>query len=129
MTAIIDAIQGPGGLDDSATLAATTASVSQTSSTALLTAIAAPSALPGLIQGAADAIARSLPLSQVPNGKMAGYIEFNDGTKIVSGIGAPNGAVYGSVPDIFLRRDGAAGGIMWVKTSGTNTDTGWAAVA
>lgn len=42
-----------------------------------------------------------------------------------SGTGDPNGAVTGSVGDMFSRTDGGAGTTLYVKESGTATDTGW----
>jgi hypothetical protein len=44
---------------------------------------------------------------------------------IYSGTGSPNSVVTGNVGDLYLRTDGAAGTSMYVKESGTGTNTGW----
>jgi len=41
--------------------------------------------------------------------------------------GSPNGQVTGSVGDLAIRTDGGAGSTLYVKESGTATNTGWAA--
>ena len=44
-----------------------------------------------------------------------------------AGNGIPNGAAFGNVGDTYLRLDAAAGQCpLWVKKSGTETNTGWA---
>lgn len=48
-------------------------------------------------------------------------------TNITSGEGSPENAVLGSVGDLFLRTDGGASTTLYVKESGTDTDTGWVA--
>lgn len=48
------------------------------------------------------------------------------GRRYSSGSGDPNGAVSGSVGDVFTRSDGGAGTTLYVKESGTATNTGWA---
>lgn len=48
-----------------------------------------------------------------------------DGSLWSSGLGAPNGVVTGSVGDLYTQRDGGAGTTLWVKESGTATNTGW----
>lgn len=45
------------------------------------------------------------------------------------GSGDPNGLVSGSVGDIFKRSNGGLHTSIYAKTSGTNTDTGWTALA
>lgn len=50
---------------------------------------------------------------------------FNTGARLSAGFGAPNGVVYGSVGDLFLRQDGTAGSVFYVKESGNLTNTGW----
>ena len=45
----------------------------------------------------------------------------------LSGNGTPNGAVLGSVGDLFSRLDGGAVTSFYVKESGANTNTGWVA--
>jgi len=48
-------------------------------------------------------------------------------THITQGTGTPNGAVTASVGALFLRLDGGAATTLYVKESGTNTNTGWVA--
>jgi len=48
-------------------------------------------------------------------------------THITQGNGSPNGAVTASVGALYLRLDGGAATTLWVKESGTNTNTGWVA--
>lgn len=45
--------------------------------------------------------------------------------KISSGTGSPEGAVVGSVGDIFLRTNGGANTTLYVKESGSASNTGW----
>ena len=45
---------------------------------------------------------------------------------ILSGIGAPNGAVTANIGSMYLRTDGGAGTTLYVKESGNGTNTGWA---
>lgn len=47
-------------------------------------------------------------------------------TKIISGIGDPNGAYTADVGSLFLRTNGGAGSTLYVKESGTG-NTGWVA--
>jgi hypothetical protein len=47
------------------------------------------------------------------------------GTVDRRGIGAPNGVVVGYVGDTYRNVAGGAGQTLWVKESGTNTNTGW----
>lgn len=42
-----------------------------------------------------------------------------------SGTGDPNSAIVGSPGDLWLRTDGGAGTTLYVKESGSGTDTGW----
>lgn len=44
-----------------------------------------------------------------------------------SGSGSPEGAVVGSVGDLYLRTDGASGTILYEKATGAATNTGWVA--
>jgi hypothetical protein len=46
--------------------------------------------------------------------------------RILNGNGSPEGAVVGSVGDFYLRKDGTAGQVFYVKESGTG-NTGWVA--
>ena len=43
------------------------------------------------------------------------------------GTGAPNGVVKASIGAIYHRKDGGANTSIYVKESGTNTNTGWVA--
>jgi hypothetical protein len=45
------------------------------------------------------------------------------------GSSSPQSAVTGRVGDLFLRHDGSASATLYVKESGTDTNTGWAAYA
>ena len=44
------------------------------------------------------------------------------------GTGSPESAVVGSVSDIYIRSDGAAGTIVYLKETGTASNTGWVAL-
>ena len=46
---------------------------------------------------------------------------------VLSGEDTPENAVVASVGTIFLRSNGGANTTLYVKESGTNTDTGWVA--
>lgn len=46
-----------------------------------------------------------------------------------SGSGSPEGAVVGKVCDVYLRTNGGASTTVYVKESGTGTNTGWVPVA
>lgn len=46
---------------------------------------------------------------------------------VQTGTGSPNSAVVGSVCDTFLRTDGGASTVLYIKESGTATNTGWVA--
>lgn len=46
---------------------------------------------------------------------------------ILTGSGNPNGAVTASPPALWLRTDGGAGATLYVKETGSNTNTGWVA--
>lgn len=49
------------------------------------------------------------------------------GAKVLTGMGSPQSAVVGNVGDLFTRKDGGAGTTLYVKESGNETNTGWAA--
>lgn len=49
------------------------------------------------------------------------------GTRTQTGSGDPNGVVTANRGTIYLRTDGAAGTTLYVKETGDNTNTGWAA--
>lgn len=46
----------------------------------------------------------------------------------MSGEGSPEGSVAASPPAIYLNTTGVPGFQVWVKQTGVQTDTGWAAV-
>lgn len=50
-----------------------------------------------------------------------------NGAKWSAGNGTPEGAVVGSVGDLFSRKDGGASTTLYVKESGSATNTGWIA--
>lgn len=45
---------------------------------------------------------------------------------ISSGAGSPEGAVIGSVGDLYRRTNGGPGNSLYLKISGNSTNTGWA---
>lgn len=47
------------------------------------------------------------------------------GALIRSGNGNPNGVITGSVGDLWLRLDGSAGAVLYIKESGAATTSGW----
>lgn len=50
------------------------------------------------------------------------------GCVLQSGTGAPEGAVSGTPCDVFIRTNGSAGTTLYVKETGTATNTGWGVV-
>lgn len=54
-------------------------------------------------------------------------VTLGTGTKISSGTGSPNGVVLGRPGDLYLNLAGGAVNTLWVKESGSNTNTGWVA--
>lgn len=50
-----------------------------------------------------------------------------NGAKWSAGNGTPEGAVIGSIGDLFSRKDGGAVTTLYVKESGAATNTGWVA--
>ena len=48
-----------------------------------------------------------------------------NGVALRTGTGGPNGAVTGSPGDLYLNKSGGAGTTLYVKESGTGTNTGW----
>ena len=48
-------------------------------------------------------------------------------TRIMTGTGTPEGNVTSNVGSIWLRTDGGSGTTLYVKESGTNSNTGWVA--
>lgn len=55
------------------------------------------------------------------------HITSNTGPRILSGTNTPEGAVIGSIGDLFLRTNGGANTTLYVKESGAVTNTGWIA--
>jgi len=49
-------------------------------------------------------------------------------TQIKTGQGTPEGAVKGSVSNLYLRTDGGTNTTLYVKESGNETLTGWVAM-
>lgn len=47
------------------------------------------------------------------------------GGRVCAGNGSPESSLVGWVGDIYLRRDGGTGTVLYVKESGAGTDTGW----
>jgi hypothetical protein len=47
--------------------------------------------------------------------------------RFIAGLGDPNNRVIGHVGDIFQRLDGTAGATLYVKETGNDINTGWAA--
>tara|TARA_R100001132_G_C3255129_1_gene80946 strand:+ start:440 stop:814 length:375 start_codon:yes stop_codon:yes gene_type:complete len=49
------------------------------------------------------------------------------GAVVLAGVGAPNGSVIGSVGDLYVDKEGGASTTLYVKESGSATNTGWVA--
>ena len=49
------------------------------------------------------------------------------GARVLTGTGSPESVVVGSVGDLFTRKDGGVSTTLYVKESGNETNTGWAA--
>ena len=77
---------------------------------------AAVEALPGKIPAAAPTLA-----AQGLN------ISFNQPFQISSGNGSPEGIVVGNVGDLYLRQDGGANTVLYIKESGAGVRVGWIA--
>ncbi|HEY1814908.1 MAG TPA: hypothetical protein VGG74_21320 [Kofleriaceae bacterium] len=54
-----------------------------------------------------------------------GTITLNNGPKIHTGSGSPNSSVTGNPGDLYLNTGGGSVTTLWVKESGTGTNTGW----
>lgn len=52
-----------------------------------------------------------------------------NGVTMTFSTGSPNGVVTGNVGDEYTDKNGAAGGIKWIKQTGTATNTGWVPIA
>ena len=57
----------------------------------------------------------------------ANYLDWVNEVLFIAGSGSPAGAVTASVGALFLRENGGAATTLYVKESGTNTNTGWVA--
>jgi hypothetical protein len=68
-------------------------------------------------------VAKALGARPLPQHR-PGIVKLQNGGRLLDGYGAPNGAVFGSVGDIFLQLDGTTS-VAWLKTSGAQTDSGW----
>ena len=72
-----------------------------------------------LMQGMADAT------MGVQSGS---FLSFHfGGARISIGNGSPEGVVVGSPGDLYFRKNGGASTCLYVKESGTTTNTGWVA--
>jgi hypothetical protein len=54
-------------------------------------------------------------------------VNAHDDTRVLTGQGSPEGVVVAKVGRLYARSDGGAGTTLYVKESGNNTNTGWAA--
>lgn len=76
---------------------------------------------------AAALIGTLVLVSMVPVTEAMQSSVFAGPCRLSGGSGAPEGVVRGKVCDVYLRSNGAAGTVAYVKESGTNTATGWVA--
>lgn len=67
---------------------------------------------------------KDLGLNLVPTGLPAGVTA---GGRMLRGTGTPEGAVTGSPGDLYVNLSGGAATTLYVKETGAETDTGWAA--
>jgi hypothetical protein len=72
----------------------------------------------------APAVSRRVP---TPPQAPQGILYLANGARVFDGYGAPNTVVYGSIGDLYLRRDGGTSTTLYVKEAGNNTDAGWVA--
>ena len=54
-------------------------------------------------------------------------VNAQDDTRVLTGQGSPEGVVVAKVGRLYARSDGGAGTTLYVKESGNNTNSGWAA--
>lgn len=54
------------------------------------------------------------------------FLDFGHGVRQITSTGSPNGAWNGGVGSTYTQQDGEAGGVLWVKESGSG-NTGWVA--
>lgn len=52
-------------------------------------------------------------------------VELINGSMLYQSTGSPNGAVTGSPGDLYINGSGGASTTLWVKETGTSTNTGW----
>lgn len=71
--------------------------------------------------------AAALTFDASRNATVTGTVTVAGAGTIRSGTNTPEGAVVGSVGDIFLRTNGGAATCLYVKESGAATNTGWVA--
>lgn len=67
--------------------------------------------------------------STVAPSTSADPLQIGTGASIRTGTSSPEGAETGSVGDIFLQTDGSANAVLFIKESGSATNTGWKAYA
>ena len=61
------------------------------------------------------------------NTGLKNYLDFKNEVLLITGSGTPQAVVTASVGAEFLRNDGGANTTLYIKESGTNTNTGWVA--
>ena len=52
-------------------------------------------------------------------------IKFSTGALVLSGVGSPEGVISAPLGSMYLNSSGGTGSTLWVKESGTSTNTGW----
>ena len=67
----------------------------------------------------------SSPVGQSAIGRFS-RIVLNSACTIRTGSGTPEGSVTGNICDVFLRTNGSTTTTLYIKESGTGTNTGWA---
>jgi hypothetical protein len=87
----------------------------------------APGANIIVFSGSHASAANTVQINGSAGVSVSGPLTIQTGAKIRSGTGTPESAVTGSVGDLFLRTDGGANTTLYVKESGSATNTGWVA--
>jgi hypothetical protein len=64
-------------------------------------------------------------ISVFGNAGIKNYLDFKNEVLLITGSGTPQAVVTASVGAQFLRNDGGASTTLYIKESGTNTNTGW----
>lgn len=122
-SSIIQVIQGSGGLVEQASSGQATAPAAGMIATLdFETDHAEQSVIQALFQDQQISIP-PFPVSR-PEGTGT-YFQLDNGIRISGGVGDPNGVVYGSNGDVWLRQDGGTLSTLYVKESGMNSQTGW----